>query len=363
MLSFLYNQFPPPDYLRMPAFGLDISDRALKFITFKNTRIGKYPDKYQKANIPEGIIESGEIKKEAELADLIRTHCAHTGMKYVFVTLPEEKGYMSVIKLPLLKKNEVSVALESAFSQHIPLSIHEAVFDYSILPLQKGENYMQAILVAFPAELVESYYRTVTKAGFIPLAFDTEVHALARAVVPLQEKGPFLIVDFGKTRTSFIIVYEGDVRFSSTISISGLDLDRAISKTLSVSIEKAEEIKKKEINLIDSHRNNAVFEMLLPIISAIRDEAERYIDFWETHSGEDHAVQIRPPIQKIFLCGGDANLVGFSEYLAHNLGVKVEYANVWSNIFSFEEYIPELTFRESLMYGSAIGLALRDFST
>lgn len=347
----------------MPAFGLDISDRTLKFITFKKIKKEKRIEQFKSIDIPEGVIESGVIKQGKVFSDLVRTHCKALGMKYVYIALPEETGYMSMVKLPALKEEEIPIAIESAFPQHVPLPIAESVFDYEVFSSGENTPSSGALLVrlaAFPAKMVYDYYMAVTQAGFMPLGFDTEVQALVRAVVPKNEKDALLIVDFGKTRTTFIIVSQGEVYFTSTIDVSGEDLDRAIAKSLSVSPTQAEEAKKERISLLKSHRNNKMFEIILPMISAIRDEAERYVDFWQTHgAGDEHGSVVRPPIKKILLCGGDSNLVGFPEYLSHTLGISAEYANVWANVASFEDYIPELTLRQSLMYGSAIGLALR----
>ena len=99
----------------------------------------------------------------------------------------------------------------------------------------------------------------------------------------------------------------------------------------------------------------------MPVISAVRDELERYVSFWATHAPGLHGGEKYGPIKKIFLCGGDSNLLGLSEYLSHNIHIPVEHANVWTNLVSFDEYIPDITFHESLMYGSAIGAALRSF--
>jgi len=59
------------------------------------------------------------------------------------------------------------------------------------------------------------------------------------------------------------------------------------------------------------------------------------------------------------LCGGDANLIGFPEYLSYELKLPVEIGNPWINILSFEKRIPEIELRESLSYAIALGLALR----
>jgi hypothetical protein len=59
------------------------------------------------------------------------------------------------------------------------------------------------------------------------------------------------------------------------------------------------------------------------------------------------------------LCGRDAGLVGFEEYLSFPLKIPVEVANVWQNVFSYNDYVPPISFLDSLDYASAVGLALQ----
>jgi hypothetical protein len=40
---------------------------------------------------------------------------------------------------------------------------------------------------------------------------------------------------------------------------------------------------------------------------------------------------------------------------------QVEMANVWVNIVDTKSYIPEMSFRQSLAFSTALGLALGDF--
>ena len=64
-------------------------------------------------------------------------------------------------------------------------------------------------------------------------------------------------------------------------------------------------------------------------------------------------------IKKIILAGElsvPEELVG---YLGKHLKLEVSLPNVWINIFSFDEHIPEINFSDSIPYATAIGLALR----
>jgi len=90
----------------------------------------------------------------------------------------------------------------------------------------------------------------------------------------------------------------------------------------------------------------------------------RHMSYWDSQLNERGKSALPAEVKgkkiaKILLCGGDSNLFGFSEYLSYELKTPVELSNPWINITSFSEHIPEIELRESLIYTTALGLALR----
>ncbi|MEK7070355.1 MAG: hypothetical protein AAB966_00955, partial [Patescibacteria group bacterium] len=62
-------------------------------------------------------------------------------------------------------------------------------------------------------------------------------------------------------------------------------------------------------------------------------------------------------ISKLILSGRDSEIVGLKEYLSQSLKIDVQTAEVWGNIFSLNNSVPEINFLDSLNYAVAIGLA------
>ena len=150
----------------------------------------------------------------------------------------------------------------------------------------------------------------------------------------------------------------GVITFTSTLDLGGATLTKMIQKNFNVNAEEADKMKKK-FGLQRNMENKEIFSVLLNSASVLRDEIAKNFLYWHTHKDEEDRE--RPPIKKIILCGGDANLIGLAEYFSISIKNKVETANVWANIFDTEKYIPEITFNRSLTYAAAIGLALGDF--
>lgn len=94
----------------------------------------------------------------------------------------------------------------------------------------------------------------------------------------------------------------------------------------------------------------------------IAESLEYYIDkhykYWKSKFNEKG--EHMKPIDKVILCGGNANLAGLPEYLSSSLKLPVERADVWTNAPSFGDSVPEISKADSLSYSASIGLALRD---
>ncbi len=338
----------------MSAVGLDISDVSMRFIELIEKRKSFVIGRFGERAIPRGIIESGEVKKPAELRALFSALKKEHGLDFVTMSLPEEKAYLFDMRLPKMKYRDIRGAIELGLEEHVPIRVDEALFDYDIE--KETENGIEVSVSVVPRALVDGYLEAFSGSGLAPLAFEIEAQSLARAVVPKEDKHSYMIVDFGRTRTGIAVVSEGMVEFTSTILVGGDSLTDAIAKNMKVSYDEAEKIK-REKGISGVAENEDLSLALMSAVSILRDEVVKQQAYWETHN--DEYGKKRPVIQKIYLCGGDSNLAGFAEYLAEGLSMPVELANTLVNVNKLDEYVPEISFSDSLRYATALGLALR----
>lgn len=363
----LLRFFPPPKFLDMPTVAVDISDRSVKYAELLQTRRGLRLGRFGSKKIEANIIETGEIKKPAELSAILASLFKPLGVRYVLASLPEERAYVATLQLPRVDSAVLRSVIELELPEHIPLPAADALFDYQTIPIEgrvardgitpDAPTHADVIVYAFPKTLSEQYVRVFQDSGLEPTVFEMETQALARSLLsPSDSSMPVMIVDFGKTRTTFVIAVGATVRFTSTVSVAGEALDQVLAKALDVTVVEAEKIK-KEKGMIKGKKNEGVFNALLPIVAVVADEIERHRLFWNSHA--EHAHQAHPQISKIILCGGDSNLTGFKEYLAQKLRLPVVLGNVWLHVSAFDAYVPEIPLNESLGFAAAIGLALR----
>lgn len=190
------------------------------------------------------------------------------------------------------------------------------------------------------------------------ISFEPEGQAIIRAILKKSDLGTYMIVDIGRKSTGIYIVSRQMVMFSSVFSVGGDMFTNIIMKSLKISPGEAEKIKQKH-GIDRNYFDKKVFLLLLDGLSILRDEISRRFLYWHTHRNEKN--KNRPQIEKIILCGDGSNLMGFSEYLSASMKIKVELANVWTNILDIKKHIPEMSFEESLSFATALGLALKNF--
>lgn len=355
----LFSLFPPPDWLIPRGCGIDVSDRSLKFVEFKKEKNSLRLKKFGSEIVENGVIEGGEIKRKDAFTAFLKKIRENYELSFPAISLPEEKAFLSLITLPAMEESRLKNALALQIEDYIPLTAENSIFDFEISSRDPETGHLDVLIVAFPKKIVEDYAECFEKAGFNLLVMELESLSAARVFVPKNSKKNIMLVDFGKTRTTFAIVAGGHLRFTSTVELGGRKIDEAISRVLNIDIFKAEGVK-RDFNFIAAPKNQKIMEAVLPIISSLKEEIEKYFAYWINHFSHIHQ-NIDPEIKEVIFYGGDANMEGFCEYLSQGLRVPVKIGNPWTNIISFDDYVPEIQKRESLAYAVAIGLGLRAF--
>ncbi len=337
----------------MPAVGLDISDQSIRFIELIPRGADYVLGRFGEKKIPIGVMESGKIKDTDGLKKILSSLNTEYKLSFVNVSLPEEQAYLFRMTLPYVKKNELRGSIELQLEEYIPIRAEEAVFDYEII--SESERGYELEISALPRAVAESYFKLFSGTGLTPLVFEIEAQAIARAVITEKDSRTHMIIDFGETRTGLSVVSGNVVMLTSTLDIGGRTLNAAIEKTFKVKPEEAERMK-KEYGLVKSSVDKEFFFTLMHPISILKDDVNKHFIYWHTHP--EPGEKDRKKIDSIILCGGDSNLLGFSDYLAANLKVPVSVGNMWINVNSFDDYVPEINLKDSLRYATAIGLSL-----
>ena len=349
------NLFPTPAFLRMPAVGVDISDKAIRYVAFKRKDGRLRVASFGERQLPSSLVGKENVAKEAALKDILKKMRGEVGLYYVNASLPEEKAYLFKTEISETAKSEIRTTLELRLEEFVPLKASEAFFDYDLIP-ESGHTggHLDISVSVLPKSTVNDYLGLFLASSLMPLSFEVEAQAVARSVIRKGDRRTHMLVNIGKTKTGLAIVSDEVVHFTSTIPIGGDSLTAAVEKHRNVSFAEAEKIK-KELGLIASQKDTELFFSLMSILSVLRDEMNRLNQYWSTRkhiNGEERKIDL------VVFSGSEAALPGFDEYFSMSFRTPVELANVWTNVASFDEYIPPIPFVSSLDYAAAIGLGL-----
>lgn len=356
--------------LEPETFGLDINDTSLKIIKLRKKHGFLRPVSFNEKEIPEGIIKSGVIldedafvKKATEALASVKGEKLRT--RYVIASLPEEKSFSQVIQMPKMEEKELESAIPFEIENYIPLSTDQIYLDFKEINSILGQyDHMDILVTAVEKTVVDSYISVLRKADLIPVSFEVETQSIARVLVK-DEKNlkPIAIVDFGGDNTVFIVFSGHSVRFTSSIPVSSRQITNTVSEELGITLKEAEHLKAKYgigLSRID-HRAKAVLKATTPILEALVQEIEKYIDFYSDHDFYEHFLKEngKKNIEKIILSRGGADLKGIDEFLRKNLNIAVEFGDPWINFpEKLKAVLPRELREKSSSYITALGLAL-----
>ncbi len=355
--GWLLRAFPVPHVLSMPATGLEISDHSLKYLRFSEGHSGRLVDVFGEIPLNDGAVVGGEVKDVGGLRLALDRFAKETGSRLVNVSLSERKGYLFQTTVPKSALGNLRSVIEFGLEEHVPIPAAESIFDTEIVG-DRGSEFLVNVTV-FPRRVAESIAEVLESVGLLPLSFEMEPQAVGRALIPEGDRGTYMIIDFGETKTGLSIQSAGAIRFTSSLEVAGSVLTNTILKHFKVDREEATRIK-NDVGLTRGSEKREFYDTLLSVAAALRDEINRHYIYWHTHEVQDPSLAGESMrIEKIFLVGGNANIRGLAEYLAISMRADVEVPSVWRSAFSLDSYIPPLDSRDALRYVTAVGLALR----
>ncbi len=351
--------FPDPT---TTAFGLDISERVLRLMEIKRGpfyRRSLRIHRYSEQRLPAGVVVAGEFKKPDEAAthlkQLIQKAYGRSTARGAVVSLPETRTFIKVItvKMPA-KPEDIPAAIFAEAELHIPMPIQDLYLDWQ--PLEDPAKIavgkpMSVTIGAVPKQVVDSYATTLEAAGIIPVAFEIEAQAIVRSVIPTVETGAKAvgIIDFGATRSSFIVYDKGTIQFTVSIPLSGDVVTKRIAAAFSIEESEAERTKRQ--CGVDAHTcGPRLWSIMEPFLQEMATRVLDAVDFYRDHFPGGRRLD------EILLSGGGANMARMDELLSELTKTPVRKADPQINFDASHSPLPSEIVLSST---TAVGLALR----
>ncbi|MFH1207741.1 MAG: type IV pilus assembly protein PilM [Patescibacteria group bacterium] len=329
------------------ALGIDISDSSIEMLELKEKGRALRVVAYRRLELPDGIVNNGRIvNQQLLISKLIETLSlpgyGNFSTKAAVVSLPESQTYIHLFRLPaVISSQQLGEAIQYEAEETLPLFWDQTAHDYQVV--RKDKDNQDVLYVAGSNEIVHSYQRVVSGAGFELEALEAESASLARALVGNQASEPVLIADIG-ARTTILTIYDQQaVHFSENIQIGGRHISDALAQTLSVPLAEAEALKKKSgLNSLPSAQ--AIEPWLLKIVEAARKVMLNY----KKNSGRQ--------VSQIIMCGGSSLLPGVVEHISKQLHVQAILGNPLSNMAPGDKVFNS---QPPILFSTVIGLAKR----
>lgn len=265
-------------------------------------------------------------------------------------SIPAFSTFATVIQMPYLSEDELAKAIPFEARKYVPIPLEEVVLDWSIIGVtgEGARPTVEIFLAAVPKDETVRYQNIMAGAGLNLKALELENSALIRALLG-NDLAPTAIINIGGRSTSIVIVSKGYERLSHNYEVGGFEITKSISRSLNISLEKADELKKR-LGMKPTDEN-IINEAMSALIDMMAFETKKTISSFENSRGEK--------VARVLLVGGMVNMPNFLNYFKQKLGQEVFAGNALARIVYPAGLAPAIGELAST-FAVAAGLAMRD---
>lgn len=368
-MDFLRNIFSIFSKKGNSVLGIDIGSSAIKIVQIKKRRGKAVLETYGELALgPYSGMEVGRAtnltneKTIEALRDILRE--AKTTTTNAGIALPLSSSLVSFITVPEVPERQMQDVISLEARKYIPVPMSEVVVDYS--PIPKEETYAvddsdqqkpaekktkDYLVVAIHNEYINNYQTISNGSGVQPSFYEIELFSSIRSVVE-QGVAAVMIIDMGARITKLYIVERGILRASHIINRGGQDITLAISKSLSISINEAENLKR-----LYGLNGGPEYKELTEIITVNLD----YVFYEANATMLTYQKKYMKNISKVILTGGGVLLKGFTDLAKISFQTEILYADPFGRLETPAFFSEQLALAGP-EFAVAIGCALRRLS-
>jgi len=361
------------------ALGIDIGSSAIKIVQIKKKNgqavLETYGElalgPYAGLGVGQAVILTPDKIAQA-LVDLMKEKEVNITTKKCGISIPFASSLMLVIEMPEVSSKQLSVMVPLEARKYIPVPISEVMLDWSVVPksevrVEDSSEYtteqerslagaetkapstfakIDVLIVAIHNETIARYRDIVTKAGLEAGFFEIEIFSTMRAVLD-EALRPVMIIDMGAASTKLYVVERGIIRSSHTINRGSQDITAAISRSLGLTPERAE-MMKRQVGATGGDKN--LTDIIVLTLDYIFAEINNALLIFEK--------KYNKAISKAILVGGGSALKGFRELAKDNFKTEVVSADPFNKV-SAPAFLESILKETGPEFAVAIGLALR----
>jgi type IV pilus assembly protein PilM len=340
-----------------PLVGLDIGSSCVKAVELRRIKKGYEVVHAALEPLATDTVVDGAIMDALSVSDSISKIFNEQKIKTRFVAT-SVSGHSVIVKkisLPLMNEEELEESIQWEAEQHIPFDIQDVNLDYQILNPASPSSTTDVLLVAVKKDKILNHTNVITQAGRSPLVVDIDAFAVQNAFdvnyTPASNTVVALL-NIGASIMNIVVTKGGTPMFTRDVSSGGNQFTDVLQKELNLSFEEAEQIKMGKT--IEGVPSESVPSLLQSISEVLLLEIQKTFDFFR-------ATSIGDQIQRIYVSGGCAKVLGLLDLLQNKFNISVEMLNPFRNL-SFGKGLDQGKLEATApSMAVAVGLALRSF--
>jgi len=350
------------------AVGVDVGTKSIKIVALKKDGDKIILDNYVIAQTEKPLIKIGQSGVINDFAgNVVKLAMEEGGIKerHVNVAIPGFTSLIVTIEVQgVVEDKKFAEAVRREVSKYIPVKIDDVVYDWQIIDEESlkgsvseeerrkpgGNRTVKILVIAIMKEISGKYDRVFSENKLSISLLEIDSISLTRALTH-NKPGVHLILDIGHETCNILVASQQGVLLNRTIDVGGDRMTQVIADALRVDFARAEQLKKEQgVNVKVSNQEGGVLTTVLGIIiGEIKKTIQLFNSDFENVS-----------IDKIFLSGGSANMIGLRELIQKEVGKETMIGNALEGI-SFVAEAREHLLRNAPSLSIAIGLALADF--
>ncbi|MEI6316182.1 MAG: type IV pilus assembly protein PilM [bacterium] len=343
--------------------GIDIGTSSIKLVEIRKADGKAYLETY--STLALGSYASTDVGAVTNLSDEILTKALTEAVtngsvvtKNAALSIPSSASLVFIVELPgNVAEKDLDAIVPVEARKYIPIPITEVALNYWVLPnhdasldtgVETKQDKTEVLVAAIRNEALSKYQSLAKAAGLEADVFEIEIFSEIRAAFG-HELSAVLIVDMGASKTKVAIVEYGVVRNFHIINRGSFDISSNIAKSLTITFERAEDLKRK-VGIIGEGADKQASDIAKLSVDYILSEIGNVIQTFER--------KYNKPVSKIILSGAGSLLPGFRDLAAKTFHIETISANPFEKV-TVPDFVVNVLAETGPEFSVALGVALR----
>jgi len=312
--------------------AVDLGSSCLRVVVGKAVPGGMALRKVLGIPISVGLYGNGDIANYQELRSVLSECVKENGLKghpAVF-TFSSIGSVTRVVEVPNVKQEEMKGLVDFEIQQFLPADIGAYITQYKVIGKpEKDAKTVKVMAATIPRVIAEDLIRLCRECDLEPACLDIHTNAISKLLKAsgslndsqVHAEQRVALVELGNLITEISIYEEGEYQLSRRVLLGGHQVDQRISMVFDVSPDEARMEKHRPLNIneevFEYTEENRVFNTLKTGVDEWIAEIEKVVKFYNSRKPD-------AKVEKCYLYGGGASVMGIDRYVSKVLGIPTE---------------------------------------